>query len=263
MELNDTIKLLKESLRQLHDDPAVRDFWGTFEAWKTNVRSIIINGLGEQSAPLVNQFDLATRYLPMPTNIVYPGGQEVLYEHAFKQKLPNVKKTLENIIWQLETFGEPYVPAEEERISAKAFIAHGSKSQALEKLCRYLTALGIQPLVIEQEPYESRSVDEQVELHLEEADCAIVLGTADDKELKDGKLYPRRNVHIEIGRFQERFPNRTIYLLEENATFPTNIEEKLHARFTSDCMDEALIRVAIELTAFNLIRASKTETEKQ
>lgn len=144
----------------------------------------------------------------------------------------------------------------------KAFIAHGPKSQALDKLCRFLTALGIKPLVIEQEPYQSRSVNEQVEVHLKEASCAIVLGTADDKELKDGKLYPRRNVHIEIGRFQERFPDKTIYLLQENAFFPSNVMEKLHARFTPECMDEALIRVAIELQAFHLIKASKTDTEK-
>ncbi len=263
MEIKNIIEALKESLEKLRNDTSVRQFeGGTFKAWKGKVRAILLNSLGNNAMLPLSEFDRAASGLPMLDSIIDPGYQEGMFRRRFEQELPNVEKTLENIIWQLETFGTPYILSKEEVISPKAFIAHGPESQALDKLCRYLAALGIQPLVIEQEPYESRSVNEQVEFHLEEADCAIVLGTADDKELKDGKLYPRRNVHIEIGRFQERFPNRTIYLREENATFPSNIEEKLYERFTTESMDEAFIRVAIELKAFDLIRASKTETEK-
>ena len=139
----------------------------------------------------------------------------------------------------------------------KAFVAHGGKSEARNKLCRFLTALGITPLVIEGEPKEGRSVNEQVEYYSEQAHCAIILGTADDEELKDGKLYPRRNVHIEIGRFQEKFPNRIIFLLEEGASFPSDISEKLYTHFTQESMDEAFIAVATELKAFGMLKAVK------
>lgn len=144
----------------------------------------------------------------------------------------------------------------------KVFIAHGGKSEARDKLCSFLSALGVIPLVIEKEPKEGRSVNQQVEYCLEQADCSIVLGTADDKELKDGKLYPRRNVHVEIGRFQERFPRRIIYLLEEGASFPSNISEKLYTRFSQQSMDEAFISVARELKAFGLLKAVKPETKE-
>jgi len=139
----------------------------------------------------------------------------------------------------------------------KAFIAHGGKSKARDKLYRFLTALGVTSFIIEEEPKEGRSVNEQVEYYSEQADCAIILGTADDKELKDGKLYPRRNVYIEIGRFQEKFPNRIIYLLEEGASFPSDISEKLYTPFTQQSMDEALITVVRELKKFGLIIAQK------
>ena len=139
----------------------------------------------------------------------------------------------------------------------KVFVAHGGKSEARDKLYRFLTALGITPLVIEEEPKEGRSVNEQVEYYAKQAHCAVVLGTADDKELKDGKLYPRRNVQIEIGRFQEKFPNRIIFLLEEGASFPSNISEKLYTCFTQESMDEAFIALATELKAFGMLKVGK------
>lgn len=140
----------------------------------------------------------------------------------------------------------------------KAFIVHGGETDARKKLERFLLGLGVQPLIIEEEPKEGRSVDQQVEHYSKMADCAILLGTADDKELKDGKLYPRRNDFIEIGRFLEKFPMRIIYLQEEGASFPSIIAEKLRTPFTQDNMDEAFTVIARELKAFGLLRAVKS-----
>jgi predicted nucleotide-binding protein len=139
----------------------------------------------------------------------------------------------------------------------KAFIIHGGETNARNKLQRFLVALGVQPLIIEEEPKEGRSVDQQVEHYSRIADCAILLGTADDKELKDGRLYPRRNDFIEIGRFLEKSPMRIIYLQEEGASFPSVIAEKLRTPFTHENMDEAFTVVARELRAFGLLKAVK------
>ncbi len=263
METKDIVKLLQKSLEQLRNDSSVTQFeGGTFSAWRGNVRAILLNGLGNHAELLLYQFDRATRALPMPESIILPGGLERgRFEIRFEEELPNLRKTLENIIWQLETFGTPYLPSEGEGNIPKAFIAHGPMSNSLEKLRKFLTSLGIQPLVIEEEPSEGRSIDEQVEFYLDEADCAIVFGTADDEELKEGKLYPRRNVCIEIGRFQERFPNQIIYLLEEGASLPSNISEKIYERFTQENMEKAFSKTALELRAFGLLKPSRTERE--
>ncbi len=263
MEIKDVITLLKESLEQLRNDTSVRQFEGsTFRAWKGKVRAILLNGLGNNATLPLSEFDGATRGLPMPDNVVLPGGlQEGRFERRFNEELPNVERTMENIIWQLETFGTPYVPSKEEGVSPKVFIAHGPKSKPLEKLCRFLITLGVQSIVIEEEPSEGRSIDQQVETYLEQADCAIILGTADDKELKDGKLYPRRNVCIEIGRFQEKFPSRIIYLLAEGASLPSIVSEKIHERFNQESMEEAFVKVIRELKAFGLITTSKLKEQ--
>jgi len=143
----------------------------------------------------------------------------------------------------------------------KAFIVHGGETHARNRLQKFLIALGVQPLIIEEEPKEGRSVNQQVEYYSKMADCAILLGTADDKELKDGRLYPRRNDFIEIGRFLEKFPRRIIYLQEEGASFPSIIAEKLRTPFTQDNMDEAFIAIARELRAFGIIKTVKPKND--
>ncbi len=263
MEIKDTVKLLQKSLEQLRNDSSVIQFEGsTFRSWKGKVRAILLNSLGNNAMLPLSEFDRAAWGLPMPDSIIDPGWQEAMFKRRFEQELPNVEKTLENIIWQLETFGTPYIPSKEEVISPKAFIAHGPKSKPLEKLCRFLTTLGVQPTVIEEEPSEGRSIDQQIEIYLGQTDCAIVLGTADDKELKDGKLYPRRNVCIEIGRFQEKFPHRIIYLLEEDASLPSNVSEKIHERFSQESMEEAFVKVIRELKAFGILKAVKPDNKE-
>lgn len=141
----------------------------------------------------------------------------------------------------------------------KAFIAHGGKSPALTKLCDFLTALGIKPLVVEDEPSQGRSVGEQVKWCLDQSDCAIVLATKGDIDGNTGEFLPRGNVLNEIGRFQEKFSSRIVYLIESGTKFPSNINEKVREHFKTQSMDKAFIKVAKELTVFGLIKALKPE----
>jgi predicted nucleotide-binding protein len=139
----------------------------------------------------------------------------------------------------------------------KAFIAHGGKSEARDKLCLFLTALGVTPLIVEEQPSEGRSIGENVDYYAKQADCAIILATKGDIDGKTGKFIPRGNVLIEIGKAQELFKTRIIYLLQAGTKLPTNIDEKVRARFTSEKMDDAFIKIAKELTKFGMLRAVK------
>jgi predicted nucleotide-binding protein len=139
----------------------------------------------------------------------------------------------------------------------KAFIAHGGKSEARDKLCQFLTALGVIPIIVEEQPSEGRSVGENVDWYARQSDCAIILATKGDIDSKTGKFIPRGNVLIEIGKSQELFKDRIIYLLQAGTKLPTNINEKVRARFTSQNMDNAFIKIATELRKFGILRAVK------
>ncbi|OIP27354.1 MAG: hypothetical protein COW22_03440 [Chloroflexi bacterium CG15_BIG_FIL_POST_REV_8_21_14_020_46_15] len=139
----------------------------------------------------------------------------------------------------------------------KAFIAHGGESPARKKLVNFLNALGITPIIVEEQPSEGRSKDKNVEHYLKQCDCTIILATKGDVDGQTGEFIPHGNILNEIGRAQEILPDKMIYLLQEETKFPTNIDEKVWERFTEENMDKAFIKVAKELRAFGLIKAVK------
>jgi len=139
----------------------------------------------------------------------------------------------------------------------KAFIAHGGDSPALKKLKGFLEALGVQPLVVEEQPSKGRSIAENVDYYARQADCAIILATKGDIDARTGGFIPRGNVLMETGKLQEIFKDRIVYLLQAGTKFPTNISEKVRERFTSQNMDNAFIKIAKELTEFGILRAVK------
>lgn len=145
----------------------------------------------------------------------------------------------------------------------KAFIAHGGDSPALSKLKNFLEALGVEPIVVEEQPSEGRSVAENVDWYSKQADCAVILATKGDVDSKTGGFIPRGNVLIEIGKCQEIFKDRIIYLLQAGAHFPTNVSEKVWERFTTQCMDNAFIKVARELYKFSLLKSVKPQKGEQ
>jgi len=144
----------------------------------------------------------------------------------------------------------------------KAFIAHGGDSPALRKLKSFLEALGVQPLIVEEQPSEGRSVGENVDWYARKADCAIILATKGDIDGKTGRFIPRGNVLIEIGKSQELFKDRIIYLLQAGTKSPTNISEKVWGRFTTQRMDDAFIKIAKELNKFGILKAVKPHKEE-
>lgn len=140
----------------------------------------------------------------------------------------------------------------------KAFIAHGGTTKALDRLCEFLRALGVEPIVVEQRPSEGRSPDRQVQKHIEDADCGIIFATRGSiKDLRSGKEHPRLNVIDELARLRSRFPDRVILLLENGGDLPSNVSEVVYERFTRSNLEKAFLKVAKELRAFGIIRSGK------
>ena len=163
---------------------------------------------------------------------------------------------LEAILASIEEYGIP--EKQEGAIPPQVFIAHGGESTALNKLCSFLEALGVEPLVVEVEPSGGRLTEPQVDEYMKQADCAIILATFGHiVDTKTRKKYPRLNVVDELGRCRKAFPQKTILLLEKGVELPSNVSGIVYERFTKQNRENAFIKVAKELRAFGLIRATK------
>lgn len=133
------------------------------------------------------------------------------------------------------------------------FVSHGKRSTALKHLIEFLRTLGLNPIVVEDQPSMGMSVDNKIEVYLAVSEAAVILATGDDKVAGEVTLRPRQNVIHEIGLCQKALGNKIIYLLEQGTEFPSNIRPKVYERFSKGNMTQAFKAVVRELRAWNIL----------
>jgi predicted nucleotide-binding protein len=89
--------------------------------------------------------------------------------------------------------------------SKKVFVVHGHDNEAKETVARFLERLGLEPIILHEQPNEGRTVIEKFEHHAD-VGFAVVLLTPDDvgavaTEADKLKLRARQNVVLELGYF--------------------------------------------------------------
>ena len=258
MEKKEAIQFLEEKLvetihlRELHYDNE------EYELWVSGIEVVLKTALGDEDFKVFH--DAYPKSFPM-RGVATESQLQEHYQKELNYRETAIKKILQNYeilgIEEKPTVIE--VPPEDvlRVVPPKAFIAHGGQSLILDKLKDFLKALGIEPLVVEEQASENRSVGDNVDYYARQADFAIILATKGDIDGTSGGFIPRGNVLMEIGKSQEIFKDRIIYLLQAGTKFPTNVSEKVWGRFTTERMDDAFIKIARELTGFGMLKAEK------
>jgi len=172
---------------------------------------------------------------------------------AYLQGLDMAEGVLQSARDQLDKYGvEQMLKDSRLKVSgARIFISHGTQTQALEKVERFVRALGLEPIIVVRTASEGMAVDDLVDTRMDECDGAIILATADDEI--DDRWQPRPNVIHEIGLAQEKYENRVIYLKESGCEFPSNIRPKVWESFSQENMEAAFEKISKELHAFGFI----------
>ncbi|MEJ2278438.1 MAG: nucleotide-binding protein, partial [Candidatus Lokiarchaeota archaeon] len=125
------------------------------------------------------------------------------------------------------------------KYSKKIFIIHGHDESMKESVARLLEKLGLEPIILHEQPNEGKTIIEKFEKH-SEVGFAIALFSPDDKgfSVKDGeenvKTRARQNVILETGYFFGRLGrNRVIILFkeDENFEFPTDYQGVIYISF--------------------------------
>ncbi|MFZ2171799.1 MAG: nucleotide-binding protein [Methylococcaceae bacterium] len=93
--------------------------------------------------------------------------------------------------------------------SRKVFVVHGHDNEAKESTARFLEKLGLQPIILHEQPSSGRTVIEKFESYASDIAFAVVLLTPDDvgtvaTSPANLKARARQNVVMELGYFMGR-----------------------------------------------------------
>ena len=93
--------------------------------------------------------------------------------------------------------------------SRKVFVVHGHDNEVKETVARFLDRLGLEPIILHEQPSSGRTVIEKFEIYSGDIAFAVVLLTPDDigsaaNKPSDLKARARQNVIMELGYFMGR-----------------------------------------------------------
>ncbi len=149
--------------------------------------------------------------------------------------------------------------------SNKIFIVHGHDELSKEQLARFLTKIGLNPIILHEQPNRGRTLIEKFEEECKDVGYAFVIMTADDvgmdmksyEKMKAGDskyglcLRSRQNVVFELGFFFAQLGrNRVSCLLKNGIEKPTDIDGIVYIPF-EEKIDEKFMDIIRELQTSN------------
>jgi predicted nucleotide-binding protein len=198
-----SLRLLQKSLEKLKTLRNSEQYGDEFEVWEETARRAIRFAFGEGSQS-ENDFDAAlSRYTKV--NKLYT----IEKADAFRDSSVKVAALLSAMIEEIEDYWEPTIdrsPAQETASrDKKVFIVHGHDDGAKEKVARFLTTVGLKPVILHEQANKGKAIIEKFEDHAE-VTFAVVLLTPDDvgaahADREHLRPRPRQNVLFEFGYF--------------------------------------------------------------
>jgi len=218
---NRLISLIKDIEKLRKKQP----FSSDFKAWKASVERHLTKTWPDNDSYL-NQFN----------DITYSSGFAIAStgdtpQDILDRKVRNAEyflSGLDDAFAMLQSFlGE--VPktqtTENEKVIKKeigknVFIVHGHDTDTLMDVKSTISTLGLNPIILHEQPSKNKTVIEKLEKHSEEADFAVILLTADDEGYPKGKesekrFRARQNVVLELGLFQGLLGREKVVVLHQ------------------------------------------------
>ena len=195
----DTISELKQQRRHSPE----------FQKWHRDTEVAISNTFGDNTSH-VKDFK-RIRYAPSLSFRSMPDSQ---YQGAYVSGLESAASVLGSMIDEINEYWEDddqpvstiSAKANGHEITNEVFVVHGRDNGAKDTVARLLTKLGLQPVVLNEQPNEGRTIIEKFEYHALRVGFAIVLLTPDDvgslqDESSESQPRARQNVVFELGYF--------------------------------------------------------------
>ncbi|AOU99308.1 hypothetical protein BI364_16455 [Acidihalobacter yilgarnensis] len=116
----------------------------------------------------------------------------------------------------------------------KVFIVHGRDSEAKSTVARYLSLIGLDPIILHEQPSGGKTIIEKFEVY-SDVGFAVILLTPDDVGGEDEKKINKRarqNVIMELGYFMGKLGrNRVCALYKEGVEIPSDYQGVVYVEY--------------------------------
>jgi predicted nucleotide-binding protein len=238
------LKKLIQTANELLDKRVTADL-PEFKTWHASALRFLTNEFGEDSIEVTNF--KKTRF---QCALFDDEQQRIWCSNGLKATIP----TFEELLSDLDEDDEN-TPKNDSKINNnKVFIVHGHNGELKYKTAELLRKLGIEPIILHDQPNSCRTIIEKIEDFGSEASAAIILFTPDDvgKAVSEDepKSRGRQNVVFEAGYFMGLLGrSNTILIKSDNSIeLPGDLDGIVY----SDSANEFMIAKELKSMGFDI-----------
>ena len=179
-----------------------------FEKWYRDTEVAIEHSFGDKSRHVADFRHISYS----PTIVSMYANNDNAYQRSYLSGLQSAQSTLQSMIEEVTEYWEDGTPQEvagknkRARLQIKnVFVVHGHDNETKETVARFLSTIGLQPIILHEQPNQGRTIIEKFEDYSDAA-FAVILLTPDDiggpRTTKDAQQSrARQNVVFEFGYF--------------------------------------------------------------
>jgi len=197
-----------------------------FTKWRRNSEIAIQHTFGENSTH-IEEFK-KIRYSPTSIIVSLPDHQvQAERQAAYARGLKRAEAILESMVEEIEEYWEDDIqhqtvneqPSATVAIASNGvFVVHGRDEASTQTVARYIEGLGLEVVILREQPNEGRTIIEKFEDYAESVGFAVILGTPDDvgglaDEPDNLRPRMRQNVVFELGHFTHALGRKRVCVL--------------------------------------------------
>jgi predicted nucleotide-binding protein len=215
---------LSEKLNQLVDFGYRVDDHQKFRAWMIRVENVLTQSVGPEIA---SEFAKTASYSSWEQSIVSKIG--MLEGMALKSEMSSE-----------ESKSPPppgrVTPTPNKKFSNRVFVVHGHDSEIKESVARFIERIGLEPIVLHEQPNGGRTIIEKFEAHAD-VGFAVVLLSPDDlgasvDDAGNLKHRARQNVVLELGYFMGTLTRKGVCAIKKpGVETPSDIQGVIYLDF--------------------------------
>lgn len=181
-----------------------------------------------------DRYDKCAMLIGLGQNRTGPQGKLMNFKESVEAKITNLKKLLgkaDLLKSSIEETSTKEMKDTTEKTN-KIFIVHGHDDHTKIDVARTIEKLGLQPIILSEQPNQGQTVIEKFELH-SEVGFAVILLTADDlgrvKTSEEDKYRSRQNVILEMGYFIGKLGRGNVFpMYEDGVELPSDLHGILY-----------------------------------